>query len=196
MAATTKNILIFGATGLIGQHITNAILSNKDKFERIVIFTSPNTIWTKSDEIDQLKARGAEIIAGEITSEQAVTEAYSGIDTVVSCVGRPVIHTQLHVIEWADKHPDVKRVSAGLSTTITERTEANFVRPSSSPPNTAPTSNTGPPPSMKLPTNKSSKSAPCSKPSKTSPTPTSSRVPTATQTEAVSISIFSSRTTN
>ncbi|KAF2162047.1 hypothetical protein M409DRAFT_27427 [Zasmidium cellare ATCC 36951] len=107
--ATTKSILIFGATGLIGQHITNAILANKDKFDRIAIFTSPNTIWTKSDEIDHLKAEGAEIIAGEITSAAAVNEAYNGIDTVVSCVGRPVIHTQLQLIELADKHPDVKR---------------------------------------------------------------------------------------
>lgn len=115
MTATTRNILIFGATGLIGQHITNAILANKDKFDTIAVFTSPNTIWTKSDEIDHLKAQGVEVIAGEITSASAVNEAYNGIDTVVSCVGRPVIHTQLQLIELADKHPDVKRASSNES---------------------------------------------------------------------------------
>lgn len=52
--AETKNILIFGATGLIGGHITKAIIDSK-KFERIGIFTSNNTLWTKSEEIDALK---------------------------------------------------------------------------------------------------------------------------------------------
>lgn len=110
MTTPTKNILIFGATGLIGQHIANAILANKDKFDRITIFTSSTTISTKANEIESLKSRGAEIIAGELTSASDVKKAYSGIDTVVSCVGRPVIHTQLQLIELADKHPDVKRV--------------------------------------------------------------------------------------
>ncbi|KXT06734.1 hypothetical protein AC578_8481 [Pseudocercospora eumusae] len=109
MAASTKNILIFGATGLIGSHITNAILKRKEKFNKIAIFTSPNTIWTKSDEIDALKAQGVEVIAGDVTSASDVQEAYNGYDTVVSCVGRPVIQNQLKLIEWADQHPDVKR---------------------------------------------------------------------------------------
>lgn len=109
MASTTKNILIFGATGLIGQHITNAILENKADFGRIVVFTSPNTLWTKSEEIESLKAQGVEIIAGDLTSAGDINEAYVDIDTVVSCVGRPVIHTQLLLVKLADRHPDVKR---------------------------------------------------------------------------------------
>ena len=110
MAAKSKNILIFGGTGLIGHHIANAILENNDKFGKVAVFTSNNTFWTKSDEIDSLKARGAEIIVGDTTSRSDVMEAYNGFDTVVSCLGRPVIHTQLQLIELADKHPDVKRV--------------------------------------------------------------------------------------
>lgn len=87
MAATTKNILIFGATGLIGEHITRAIVQSKDSFGRIGIFTSPNTIRTKGKEIDALKAQGVEIYSGDITSRDAVKEAYNGFDTIVSCVG-------------------------------------------------------------------------------------------------------------
>lgn len=158
MAATTKNILIFGATGLIGQHITSAILANKDKFNRIVIFTSPNTISTKANEIESLKSRGAEIIAGELTSAGDVSEAYNGIDTVVSCVGRPVIHTQLQLIELADRHPDVKRVS--ICTSPRQHRQLMLCL-SSSPLNTAPTSNTGPAPPTKLLINRSSKCEPC-----------------------------------
>lgn len=110
MAATTKNILIFGGTGLIGQHITDAILRNKDKFSKIAVFTSKDTLGAKSDKIDSLKARGAEIIVGDTQSSTDVNEAYNGFDTVVSCLGRPVIDRQLQLIELADKHPDIKRV--------------------------------------------------------------------------------------
>lgn len=109
MAHKTENILIFGATGLVGEHITNAIVQNASDFGRVAIFTSYNTLLSKSDEIEGLKSRGVEILSGDITSEGDVSEALSGFDTVVSCVGRPVIHTQLQLIEWMDKHPDVKR---------------------------------------------------------------------------------------
>lgn len=109
MAASTKNILIFGATGLIGTHITNAILDGKDRFGRIAVFTSQNTVSSKPDEIDNLKKRGAEIIVGDLTSDPDVNQAYNGFDTIVSAVGRPVIDKQLKLIELAEKHPNVKR---------------------------------------------------------------------------------------
>lgn len=109
MANKTENILIFGATGLIGEHITNPIVDSRADFGRIAIFTSYNTLLSKADEIDALKAKGVEILSGDITSAGDVEEAFKGFDTVVSCVGRPVIHTQLQLIELMDKHPDVKR---------------------------------------------------------------------------------------
>jgi uncharacterized protein YbjT (DUF2867 family) len=94
---------------LVGQHITNAIVNSKSDFGRIAIFTSNNTLKSKSDEINALKSKGVEVFSGDITSADDVTEALNGFDTVVSCVGRPVIHTQLQLIELLDKHPDVKR---------------------------------------------------------------------------------------
>ncbi|KAH9832804.1 Isoflavone reductase P3 [Teratosphaeria destructans] len=108
MSAATQSILIFGATGLIGEHITKAIVDSK-KFKRIGIFTSNNTVWTKSEEIAALKAQGVEVFAGNLTSPDAAKEAYNGFDTIVSAVGRPIIHDQVKLIEWADQHPDVKR---------------------------------------------------------------------------------------
>jgi uncharacterized protein YbjT (DUF2867 family) len=87
MAATTTSILIFGATGLIGEHITRAILDNKDNFGRIGIFTSNNTVWTKSEEIEALKEEGVEVFSGNLNSRDAVHEAYNGFDTVISAVG-------------------------------------------------------------------------------------------------------------
>lgn len=107
----SKDILIFGATGLIGTHITNAIVANKARWNSVSIFTSQETVTSKQEKISQLKSQGVGIITGDITSESDVSEAYKGIDTVVSCVGRPVIDKQLLLIQLADKHSDVKRVS-------------------------------------------------------------------------------------
>ncbi|KJX93515.1 isoflavone reductase family protein [Zymoseptoria brevis] len=109
MMSETKNILIFGATGLIGTHITKAILDNKSRWSSVAVFTSANTVQTKADEITHLKAQGVKIIEGDLTSESDVNNAYKGIDTVVSCVGRPVIDKQLLLIQLADKHPDVMK---------------------------------------------------------------------------------------
>lgn len=109
MATKTNNILVVGATGLIGTHITTAIVNSKSDFGRIAIFTSSNTLQSKSDEINALKSKGVEVLTGDINSADDFTKALNGFDTVVSCVGRPVIHTQLQLIDAMDKHPDVKR---------------------------------------------------------------------------------------
>lgn len=83
----TKNVLIVGATGLIGQHITRSILENKHNFDKIGIFTSPNTLRTKQEEIEGLRAQGVEIHSGDVTAPSDINKAYNGFDTVVSCIG-------------------------------------------------------------------------------------------------------------
>lgn len=114
---TNKNILIFGATGLIGTHITNAILSNKHHFGTIAIFTSRNTLTDKPDHISHLQHQGVKILSGDITSDTDITAAYNsldddgtngGFDTIVSALGRPVIDTQEKLIRLAAAHPSVK----------------------------------------------------------------------------------------
>lgn len=111
---TNKNILIFGATGLIGRHITNAILTNKHHFGTIAIFTSRNTLTDKPDHISHLQHQGVKILSGDITSDTDITAAYNshdvdgGFDTIVSALGRPVIDTQEKLIKLAAAHPTVK----------------------------------------------------------------------------------------
>lgn len=107
--STSKNILILGGTGLIGEHISSAILSSRQHFSRIALFTSANTLFTKSSFVDGLRAQNVEIIVGDIKLADDVREAFAGFDTVISCVGRQVISAQLELIRIADKHPDVKR---------------------------------------------------------------------------------------
>lgn len=109
MVHKTENILIFGATGLIGDHIANAIINSKADFGRIGIFTSPSTLQNKANDIDAFKAKGIEIFSGDINLAGDVEQALKGFDTVVSCVGRPVIQAQLQWLDVMDKHADVKR---------------------------------------------------------------------------------------
>lgn len=118
MSFQTKNILILGATGLIGAHITRSIVAKKDEFSKISVFTSLNTVKSKSAHIDHLKVQGVEIIVGDLTAAEDVSKAYEGIDTVVSCLGRPAIHLQLQLIDLADKHPDVKRFVSSIDSML------------------------------------------------------------------------------
>jgi FlaA1/EpsC-like NDP-sugar epimerase len=85
-----QNILIIGATGLIGNYITAEIVKAKASFGRIIVFTSENTIHTKSSQINELKHSGVEILVGDITKEEEVKRAYRGLP--VCLFPNPVAH--------------------------------------------------------------------------------------------------------
>ena len=112
-AKPTQNILIFGATGLIGTHITSAILAGAPTHSwNVSIFTSPSTAESKPQLISSLKSRGTHILTGDLTSAADIQSAYEsngGIDTVVSCLGRPVIDKQNLLIRLADESPSIRR---------------------------------------------------------------------------------------
>jgi nucleoside-diphosphate-sugar epimerase len=71
-----KKILLFGATGVIGEYILQALKESKASFEKIGIFTSPGTVEKKKEEIDALKASGVDVIVGDVTNEDDVKKAY------------------------------------------------------------------------------------------------------------------------
>lgn len=114
-----QNLLIIGATGVIGTFITEAIVNVKSRFGRVAVFTSEKTIVEKHREIAALDSYGVEVFVGDIGDENAVKVAYkgsltdrwppapdaddscAGIDTVVSCVGRGAIEKQIPLITWA-----------------------------------------------------------------------------------------------
>lgn len=73
-----KNILLFGATGNIGSFILDVILTQRFKFGRIAIFTSPHTAETKAEQLNKLKEQGVEVIVGNVEDEDAVKAAYEG----------------------------------------------------------------------------------------------------------------------
>ena len=76
---TPSNLLIFGATGVIGKFITEQVVAAKSNFSRVAIFTSPGTVENKKDEIEKLKAQGVEVIVGDVTNESDVRDAYQGM---------------------------------------------------------------------------------------------------------------------
>ncbi|KAJ5239315.1 hypothetical protein N7468_003934 [Penicillium chermesinum] len=96
-----QNILLFGATGTIGKYILSALLSARSQFQRIAIFTSPNTAATKKDHLAALQQQEVQIIVGNIEDEQAVKAAYEGIDTVISALGRGSLAQQIPLIRLA-----------------------------------------------------------------------------------------------
>ena len=76
--ATSKDIIIFGATGVIGVFLTQALVDAKASFGRLAIFTSPSTVERKTELINRLKQQGVEIIVGDLLSENDVRNAYQG----------------------------------------------------------------------------------------------------------------------
>ncbi|KAJ5785448.1 uncharacterized protein N7503_010660 [Penicillium pulvis] len=103
-----KNLLIFGATGTIGSFILDAILPARSQFDRVAIFTSPRTAETKAAYLEKLKAQNIEVIVGDVEDEDAVRAAYTGIDTVISALGRMALAQQIPLIRLAAASPSVK----------------------------------------------------------------------------------------
>lgn len=82
MKPLPKKILVFGATGVIGKYIITALVENKDTFDAIGVFTSPETLQNKQKEIDSLKSEGVKIIIGSVQSESDVKRAYEGTSSL------------------------------------------------------------------------------------------------------------------
>lgn len=73
-----KNILIIGATGVIGTYITRAIVDAKQHFGRICVLTSEKTVIEKVQDICALESWGVEVFVGRLEDEKRVKEAYKG----------------------------------------------------------------------------------------------------------------------
>ena len=100
---SASNILIIGATGVIGTYITRAIVDASASFNRICVLTSEKTVVEKVQDICALESWGVEVFVGRLEDEKRVKEAYKGIDTIVSCVGRAGIEKQIPLITWAEE---------------------------------------------------------------------------------------------
>ncbi|OKL64578.1 hypothetical protein UA08_00580 [Talaromyces atroroseus] len=110
MTTELKSVLVFGATGVIGQYVIRALIEESSRFDRLAIFTSPSTLQKKVEEIQWLREKGVEVIGGDLTNEEHVLRAYAGFDTVISCVGRNMIKAQIDLLRWAEESsPNITR---------------------------------------------------------------------------------------
>ncbi|KAI1808816.1 NAD(P)-binding protein [Daldinia bambusicola] len=101
-----SNILIFGATGNIGKYITGAIISAEPKVGRHVsIFTSPATASNPDKQalLSPWKSRGLSVITGDLSNVDDVRNSYKGIDTVISCLGRNALASQIELLKLAEE---------------------------------------------------------------------------------------------
>ncbi|XXH04056.1 hypothetical protein Hte_010467 [Hypoxylon texense] len=106
-----SKILIIGATGTIGKYIANAIISAEPRIaSQVTIFTSSATASNPNKQtiLSGWKSQGASVIIGDIGNADDVKRAYSGIDTVVSCLGRNALASQIELLRLAEESTDVK----------------------------------------------------------------------------------------
>ncbi|RFU78332.1 isoflavone reductase family [Trichoderma arundinaceum] len=103
-----SHILTFGATGNIGKHIVNQLIGAKPPFPKISIFTSSNTASNKPELLDKWRAAGVSVIVGDITNSTDVKNAYQGVDTAISCLGRGALEHQFELIRLADETKSVQ----------------------------------------------------------------------------------------
>lgn len=105
-ALHASNILLFGATGFIGQYITSSIVSAQPAFSQVTIFTSKETAASKGALLEGWKKAGnVTVVTGSVDSEGDVRAAYKdhSIDTVVCAFGRGAIAKQIELLRWADE---------------------------------------------------------------------------------------------
>lgn len=103
-----SKILIFGATGLIGQYITASILNATPAFDEVSIFTAPNPSPSKQSLLSSWQDKGLKVITGDILSDQDIKAAYEGVDTVISCLGRNVLAHQIKLLTLAEDSGSVQ----------------------------------------------------------------------------------------
>ena len=78
MAPPTENVLIIGATGVIGRYITKALVNAQPPFKRIGIYTSAATAEGKAAELQPLKDKGVDVFVGALDDEAKILEAFKG----------------------------------------------------------------------------------------------------------------------
>lgn len=108
MASPRLSVLVIGATGNIGDFITSSLIEAKDAFSKITVFTSEATLSSKAELLNKWKAAGVHVVTGDVTNAADITRAYSGIEVVISCVGRAVLDQQQELIRLAEESESVQ----------------------------------------------------------------------------------------
>jgi len=132
MSFQPTNILIFGATGVIGKPIVDELINEKASFRRIAIFTSQGAVTSKADVIRRFEESGVEVFVGDLSDHEYTRHVLEGtrpcsplpwnqdgkstspsplepFDSIISAVGRTAISLQIELLRLAEAVETVKR---------------------------------------------------------------------------------------
>ncbi len=104
MSASRLTVLIVGATGMLGAHLARGFLlpeyRERVSLRLLVRKQTAEAAGSKKDALDALVASGAQLVFGDVTgsSEAELTEAFRGVEVLVSALGIPQLADQLHLI--------------------------------------------------------------------------------------------------
>jgi uncharacterized protein YbjT (DUF2867 family) len=106
----TQNILLAGATGMLGSQIARQLLDQPDARVRLLLRSANDA--AKRDALKPLLDRGAEFVEGDLANPVSLDRATQGIDVIVSAVqGGPdvIVDGQVALAE-AGKRNGVRRI--------------------------------------------------------------------------------------
>ncbi|KAJ1326215.1 NmrA family NAD(P)-binding protein [Microdochium nivale] len=101
------NVLVIGATGVIGKYITDAIIAS-GAASQVTVFTSPATASAPAGSpkhalVSQWKAKGVQFVTGDVNDRVDIRRAYRGQNTVVSALGRDSLLSQIELLRVAEE---------------------------------------------------------------------------------------------
>ena len=81
----TQNVLIAGATGMLGQRIAHYLVDQPNVQVRLMVRSTHGSSQLKT-ELDGLVGRGAEVIEADLADLSSLDRATQGVDVIVSAV--------------------------------------------------------------------------------------------------------------
>src|ERR1700693_4660598 len=81
MSLSGKNILVTGADGFIGSHLTEALLNERCKVKAFVYYNSFNS-WGWLDTLPKEKLDQIDVFAGDIRDPNGIRTAMEGVDII------------------------------------------------------------------------------------------------------------------
>lgn len=105
-----QNVLVAGATGMLGNRIALHLLQREDAAVRLLL--RPDLDASKREIANHLVAQGAEVVEGDLGDRESLSRATQGVDVIVSAVqGGPdvIVDGQVALAE-VGKHNGVRRI--------------------------------------------------------------------------------------